>query len=51
VRVIILYPETEDIDETEWLYAASKNPAFDFLREPGEDIYTANDGKPFDDQG
>ncbi len=51
VRVIILYPEAEDIDEKKWLYAATKNPAFDFLKEPSEDIYTVNDGKPFDDQG
>ncbi len=51
VRVIILYLEAEDIDEKEWLYVATKNPAFDFLKEPGEDIYTVDDGKPFDDQG
>lgn len=51
VRVIIIYPEAEDIEEDEWLYAAAKNPAFDFLKEPGENIYTVDDGKPFDDQG
>jgi hypothetical protein len=28
---------------------AAKNPAFDFLKEPEEDIYTPADGKPFDD--
>lgn len=48
VRVIILFPE-EDIDEKEWLYAAASNPAFDFLKEPEEDIYTSEDGKPFHD--
>lgn len=39
-----------DIDEEEWLYAAASNPAFDFLKEPEEDIYTSADGKPFHDE-
>jgi hypothetical protein len=47
VRVIILIPEQTDIDEREWLRAAATNPAFDFLKEPEEDIYTLADGKPF----
>jgi len=51
VRVIILLPEEPDADEQEWLRAAAANPAFDFLREPQEDIYTRADGKPFRDQG
>lgn len=50
VRVIILLPEEVDIDEKEWLRSASVNPAFDFLKEPEEDIYTLADGKPFHDQ-
>ncbi|MBI4685619.1 MAG: hypothetical protein HY755_10515 [Nitrospirae bacterium] len=50
VRVIILLPEDVDIDEKEWLRSASVNPAFDFLKEPEEDIYTLVDGKPFHDQ-
>ncbi len=45
VRVIILLPE-EDIGEEEWLQAAGANPAFDFLKEPQEDIYTLSDGRP-----
>ncbi len=49
VRVIILLPEEEDIDEKEWLYAAANNPVFDFLKEPEEDIYTSEDGRPFHD--
>lgn len=48
VRVIILFPE-EDIDEKEWLYAAASSPSFDFLKEPEEDIYTSEDGRPFHD--
>jgi hypothetical protein len=51
VRVIILIPEEPDMDEKEWLQAAVSNPAFDFLKEPEEDIYTLADGKPFHDQG
>ncbi len=38
VRVIILLPEEADIDEVEGLRAAAANPAFDFLKEPEEDI-------------
>ena len=51
VRVIILIPEETDLDEQEWLQVAAINPAFDFLKEPEEDIYTLADGKPFHDQG
>ena len=51
VRVIILIPDETDIDEKEWLQAGASNPAFDFLKEPEEDIYTLADGKPFHDQG
>jgi hypothetical protein len=50
VRVIILLPEGVDIDEKEWLRFASVNSAFNFLKEPEEDIYTLADGKPFYDQ-
>ena len=43
VRVIILFHEEVDIEEKEWLRSASINPAFDFLKEPEEDIYTLSD--------
>ena len=36
--------EDVDIDEKEWLRSASVNPAFDFLKEQEEDIYTLVDG-------
>lgn len=51
VRVIILVTEQveADIDEKEWLRAAANNPAFDFLKDPEEDIYTLDDGEPFRD--
>ena len=48
VRVIVLYPLADDIDETTWLYAAARNPAFSSLHDASEDIYTIQDGKPFD---
>jgi hypothetical protein len=50
VRVIVLYPLGEEWDETEWLQAAARNPAFDFLNDPEEDIYSLADGQPFYDE-
>ena len=50
VRVIIFYPQAEAWDETEWLHAAAHNPAFAYLKEAAEDIYSASDGKPFHDE-
>lgn len=49
VRVIVLYPP-EELSETEWLQAATQNPAFQFLHDPAEDIYSVTDGKPFHDE-
>ncbi len=50
VRVIILSSADEEIDEKMWLQAAASNPAFAFLADPEEDIYSRTDGKPFDDK-
>lgn len=50
VRVIVLYPSNGDWDEQEWLKSAARNPAFDYLHDPSEDIYTADDGEIFRDQ-
>ena len=50
VRVIVLYSDGEEWDENEWLYAAASNPAFSFLGDPEEDIYTLEDGEPFNDE-
>ena len=50
VRVIVLYPLTEEWDEAAWAHAAAHNPAFDFLRDPEEDIYSVADGRPFHDE-
>jgi hypothetical protein len=46
--VIILIPEEDDVDEHEWSIAAAASPAFDFLKEPAEDLYTVHDGRPLD---
>ncbi|VAW31370.1 hypothetical protein MNBD_CHLOROFLEXI01-1523 [hydrothermal vent metagenome] len=50
VRVIVLSSLDDEIDEATWLQAASQNPAFAFLAEPDEDIYSLNDGQPFHDE-
>ena len=48
VRVLIMIPEEEDITEAEWLHVASTNPVFQFLNDSKEDIYTEEDGRPFE---
>jgi hypothetical protein len=45
VKLIILMEEDSPENENSWLKAISSNPAFSFLNEPDENIYTANDGK------
>jgi len=52
VRVIILVDDNSDVDEEEqlWMNAVSSNPAFDFLKEPEENIYSIKDGEPFNDK-
>ncbi len=48
VRILILYDDkNESDDERLWLTAITKNPAFDFLNDPAEDIYTIKTGEPF----
>lgn len=48
VRVIVLFPESDEISDAAWLQAATKNEVFDFLNDPDEDIYSLADGKPLD---
>jgi hypothetical protein len=48
--VIVLYPLDDTWDESEWLRAAARSPAFADLDNPAEDIYSLADGKPFDDE-
>ena len=51
VRVLILMEEdNNETDEEElWIKAISQNPAFDFLKDESEDIYSLADGEPFND--
>jgi hypothetical protein len=60
VRVTILVGASPDPDsearvpkigESEWLRSAAANPAFAFLHDPREDIYSPTDGRPFSDGG
>ncbi len=52
VRVIILLEEkSEEVEEEKrWLYSVQNNPAFDFLNDPEEDIYSQTDGEPLNDK-
>jgi len=36
----------EEMDEKTWHHGIVSNPVFDFLKDPAEDIYTAEDGEP-----
>jgi hypothetical protein len=45
VRVIVLYSPADEMDEGEWLRAAVTSPAFAFLKDSAEDIYSPLDGK------
>jgi len=47
VKIIILLPEDDIMDDALWLRGLSSNPAFDFLNEPEENIYAPADDKPF----
>lgn len=51
VRIIILVDEnSDDVNEEElWMRTISSNPAFDFLKDARENIYSLTDGEPFDD--
>lgn len=46
VHVILLF-DGSDMEEREWLSNAANNPAFEFLHDPAEDIYTITDGKQY----
>lgn len=51
VRVILLMPEDDRLDEQNWLSAIASNPSFAFLNDPEEDIYTLEDGHPVNNEG
>jgi hypothetical protein len=48
---ILQYCSENEEGDTAGVDTAASNPAFDFLKEPDEDIYTRADGKPFYEQG
>lgn len=50
VRVLILLEDELTIEERSWLKGVSANPAFDFLNNEEEGIYSINDGKPLDNK-
>jgi hypothetical protein len=52
VRVLILLEEEESSESEEELIclkSISNNPAFEFLQDSAEDIYSLKDGEPFHD--
>ncbi|WP_237706142.1 hypothetical protein [Thermophagus xiamenensis] len=51
VRLLILLEEDEELAKQEkiWIDSIAKNPAFDFLKDKSEDIYSCNDGEPLKD--
>ena len=47
VKVIVLVPEENAEEDILWVNSITRNPAFDFLEDPAEDIYSSKDGEPF----
>jgi len=47
VKVIILIPEENELDDNLWLKSVNNSEAFKFLLDEKEDVYTPEDGKPF----
>ena len=48
VRIVIL-TEDDEMTEEDWLRAAARNPVFADWDDPAEDIYSPNEGVPFDE--
>ncbi|NOY95408.1 MAG: hypothetical protein GXO81_03330 [Chlorobi bacterium] len=51
VRILILLEDDlSELDEEKlWMDSISKNPAFDYLNDPAENIYSLEDGEPYND--
>ncbi|NCA85135.1 MAG: hypothetical protein EOM83_06100 [Clostridia bacterium] len=50
VKVIILYDDTKDEDEEAlWMKSININPAFSFLMDKVEDMYSFTDGEQIND--
>jgi hypothetical protein len=50
VKVIVLVPAADELPEREYLRSAMNDPAFGFLKDSAEDIYSPADGKAFRDK-
>ena len=44
-KIIVLIPEKEEMSDLAWLQAITLNPAFNFLNDKEEDIYSITDGE------
>ncbi len=51
VRILILLEDDlSELDEEKlWMDSISKTPAFDYLNDPAENIYSLEDGEPYND--
>jgi hypothetical protein len=51
VRIFIMVDDNKKSSDEEslWMQSIATNPAFDFLNDPAEDIYSITDGEPIDD--
>lgn len=47
--IILMTEEYEETDSKQWLSAITNNPAFDFLQDEQENIYSLTDGNPLHD--
>ena len=50
VRLIVV-PDDDDVSEFQWMRWLAHNPAYDFLKDEAEDIYTIADGRPIHVEG
>ncbi len=50
VKVIVLIPEDQELNDSTWLSGVSRLESFDFLNDEEEDIYTLEDGKPLENE-
>ncbi|MBI5529397.1 MAG: hypothetical protein HY897_23985 [Deltaproteobacteria bacterium] len=50
VKVIVLVPVVDELSERDYFRIAMNDPAFGFLKDSAEDVYSAADGKAFRDK-
>ena len=44
---VLIFTDEDEVSESEWMQAAANNPAYDFLKDPAEDVYSLIDGIPW----